>query len=103
DNAAGHVADEHWNGESGDALRSFVHQHAKLVFERFQSADAAADDHAEAIVIDPLQVDAAILKRHLCGSHGLLNEAIRSPDAFDVVEKVFMIEVAYLTADIAIV
>src|SRR5207302_5793738 len=25
DNAAGHVADQHWNGEGGDALRPFVH------------------------------------------------------------------------------
>src|SRR5205814_312629 len=103
DNAAGHVADEHRNGESGDALRSFVHQHAKLVFERFQSADAAADDHADAIAIDLLQVDAAILDRHLGGSHGQLNETICAPDVFGVFEKVFWIELAHFTADFAIV
>src|SRR5205807_7658548 len=103
DNATGHVADEHWNGKGGDALRTFVHQRAELVFDRFQSADAAADDHAEAIAIDLLYVDAAILDRHLGGSHGQLNETIGTPYVFDVVEKVFWIEVAYFTADFAIV
>src|SRR5205823_6267865 len=60
DNAAGHVADEHWNGEGGDALRPFVHQRAELIFQRFQSADPAADDYPEAIAIDLLQVDTAV-------------------------------------------
>src|SRR6266404_4763676 len=103
DNAAGHVADEHRNGESGDALRPFVHQHAKLVFERFQSADAAADNHAEAVPIHFLEVEPAVLNRHLRSGHRQLNETIRAPDVFDVVEKVFWIEVAYFTADFAIV
>src|SRR5437762_6174480 len=103
DNAAGHVADQHRNGESGDALRSFVHQNAELIFQRFQSADAAADDHAEAIAIDLFQIDAAVLDRHLGRAHGQLNETICAPDVFGVFEKVFWIEVAYFTADFAIV
>src|SRR5438477_1371968 len=103
DNAAGHVADEHRNGEGGDALRSFVHQHAKLVLERFQSADAAADNHAEAVPIHFLEIDAAVLDRHLRSGHGQLNKTIRAPDVFGVVEKVFWIEVAHFTADFAIV
>src|SRR5438128_1336347 len=103
DNAAGHVADEHWNGEGGDALRPFVHQRAELVFERFQSADAAADDHAEAIAIDLPQVDAAILNRHLGGSHGQLNETIGTPYVFGVLKIILRLEVAHFTADFAIV
>src|SRR5437762_9556910 len=103
DNAAGHVADEHRNGEGGDALRSFVHQHAKLVLERFQSADAAADNHAEAVPIHFLEIDAAVLDRHLRSGHGQLNKTIRAPDVFGIVEKVFWIEVAHFTADFAIV
>src|SRR5438128_5229483 len=103
DNAAGHVADEHWNSEGGDALRPFVHQCAELVFERFQSADPAADDHAEAVVVYFFQIDAAVLDRHLGRGHGQLNETIRAPDVFGVVEKVFWIKVAHFTADFAIV
>src|SRR6266436_3148378 len=103
DNAAGHVADEHWNGEGGDALRPLVHQRAELVFQRFQPADAAADNHAEAVPIHLLQVEAAVLDRHLRSGHGQLNETIRAPDVFGVVEKVFWIEVAHFTADFAIV
>src|SRR6266436_6441555 len=103
DNAAGHVADEHRNGEGGDALRSFVHQHTELVLERFQSADAAADNHAEAVPIHFLEIDAAVLDRHLRSGHGQLNKTIRPPDVFGVVEKILRIEVAHLTADFAVV
>src|SRR6266480_6513151 len=103
DNAAGHVADQHWNGEGGDALRPFVHQCAELVFQRFQSADAAANDDAEAIAIDLLQVEAAIPDRHLGRTHGQLNETISAPDIFGVLKEILRIEIAHFPADFAIV
>src|SRR5712691_3447284 len=103
DNAAGHVADEHRNGERGDALRPFVHQRAELVFERFQSADAAADDHAETVAINALEIDAAVLDRHLGRGHGQLSETIRATDVLGVVEKVFWFKIPHFTADFAIV
>src|SRR5438270_11688295 len=103
DNTAGHVADEHWNGEGGHALRPFVHQRAELVFQRFQSADAAADDHAEAIAIDLLQVETAVLDRHLGRAHGQLNATIGAPHVFGVFEKVFWLKIPNFTADFAIV
>src|SRR5437660_1281790 len=103
DQAAGHVADQHRNRKRGDAPRSFVHQHAELVFERFQSTDAAANDHAEAVAIDALEIDAAVLHRHLGRSHGQLNEAIRAADIFRVFEKVFWLKIPNFTADFAIV
>src|ERR1700736_332940 len=103
DNAAGHVADQHRNGKSGHALRPFVHQDAELVFERFQSADAAADDHAEAIAVHLLQVEAAVLDRHLSRGHSQLNETIGAPDVFGVLKEILRIEVAHFTAAFAIV
>src|SRR5205823_14363501 len=51
DQSARHVADEHWNGESGNALWTFGKQNGVLVFERFESPAAAADENAETVRI----------------------------------------------------
>src|SRR5262249_27356731 len=103
DHAAGHVADQHRNGERGRARWTLIHQNGELLFERFQSADPAADDGAEAIAIYFVQSDAAVLARHLGGGHRQLHETIRPSHILGIIEKWFRIEIADFAGDFAIV
>src|ERR1700719_1919909 len=64
--AAGHVADEHRDGERGNARRSLVHQNIVLILERFESADPTGDQRPEAVAINPFEIDAAVLNRLFC-------------------------------------
>src|ERR1700693_5106511 len=103
DDAAGHVTDQHRDGKGGDALRSFVHQNAELLLERFQSADPAADNCTKAVAIYFFQIEAAVLDRHLGRGHCQLSETVRPADIFGVFEKVFWLKIPHFAADLAIV
>ncbi len=80
-----------------------VDQRAVLVFERFQSADAAAHEHAEAVAIHLLEVDAGIAHRAFRRGHRKVGEAIGPLVFLGIVEDRFRIEVAHLARDPAVV
>ena len=74
-----------------------------MIFQRFQSADAAADENAEAVWIFVCHLDAGIGHRHFRRRHRELGEAIGAPHILRVLENSFRIEVAHFSADAAIV
>ena len=74
-----------------------------LVFERFQSADAAADENAEAIAIHLLDVDPGIRHRAFRRRHREVNKAIGPLVFLRVIENRLRIEIANLAGDAAIV
>src|SRR2546430_356841 len=74
-----------------------------LIFERFQSADAAADEDAETAPVDFLQLDAGIAHRALRCGHRKMCEAVGALVIFWIVENRFRIEVADLASNAAIV
>ena len=74
-----------------------------LILKRFQAADAAADDDAEALAIDLFQIEAAVGHRHFRRRHGELRETIGAARVLRVLEKIFRLEVADFGRDLAIV
>ena len=84
--------------KGGDARRTFVEQVAVLIFERFQSADAAADDDAEALAIYFFQIDAAVVLRHFRRGHREMREAIGAACVLRIFEEILRIEIAHLAA-----
>ena len=74
-----------------------------LILERFQATDAAADNDAEALAIDLLQIEAAVGHRHFCRRHRELSETIGAAWVLRVLEKIFRLEVADFGRDLAIV
>ena len=103
DEAAGHVPDEHRNGERGDAIGTFVEERAVLVFERFQAADAAADHDAETIAIDLLEIEIRIGHGAFRRGHREMGKAIGALVFLRIIEDRFRIKVANLAADFAVV
>ena len=75
--------------------RAFVDQRAVLVFERFQSADAAADEDAEAVAIHFFEIDAGIAHRAFRRGHREVREAIGPLVFLGIIENRFRIEVAH--------
>ena len=74
-----------------------------MILERFQAANAAADDDAETIAIHLVQVDPAVCHGHLRGRHGELREAVGAPDVLRIFEVMFRFEIPHLAANLAIV
>src|SRR5205085_3830273 len=103
DHAAGHVADQHRNRERRVPRWAFSRQNGELLFERFEAADAAADDRAEAVAIYFFQIEPAVLDRHLGRSHCELNESVGPAHVLWILENRFRIEIANFARDFAIV
>ncbi len=101
--AAPHVADQHRDGEGGNARGTFGEQDGVLILQSFQAADAAAHDRAEAGAVDFLHIHAAVGHRHFRRRHGQLRKTVRSPGVLRILEKIFWLEVANFAADLAIV
>ena len=85
-------------------LGPFVEQNGVLVFERFQSADAAADENAEAIAVHFVQVDPGIGASPFSPppwQDGRNDRSAARP--LGLLKNCFRIEVAHFSADPAIV
>src|SRR5204863_580230 len=93
----------HWNSESGNALWTFVKQNGVLIFERFYSADAAADENAKTVRIFASHLEGGIGHRHFRRRHGQLGKAISPPNIFRVLEDRFRIEAVHFSTDAAII
>ena len=89
------------NAETRDG--PFGHQRGVLIFERFQTADAAADEDAEAIAIHFIKVDAGIAHRTFCCGHREMRKPIRPLVFLGIVKNRLRIEIANLARDAAIV
>ena len=74
-----------------------------LVLECFQSADAAADQHAEAVAIDLFEIDPGIPHGAFRRSHGEMGETIGPLVFLGIIENRFRIEILNLAGDAAIV
>ena len=100
--AAGDVGDHHRDGERRNALRPLGHEGRVLAFEGGESADAAADHHAETAGIDGGNIESTICHGHFRGGDGELHVAIRAPGILGNAEIAVRIEVFHLTGDLAI-
>ena len=83
-------------GETRDG--PLVEQDACADPPALQSADPAAHDHAEALAVHLLQIDAAVRHRHFRRRHGELGKTIGPPGVLGILEIIFRIEVAHLAA-----
>src|SRR5436853_132978 len=79
--------------------RPFLHEHGVLIFGRFQSADAAADDAAEALGIAQRSAQSRIGHRALRGGDGEVGEAIRAVHILRGLEMFDGLEVAHFPGD----
>src|SRR5205814_7946888 len=97
------VADQHRNGERRISRRPFGEQNPILVLKRFEAADPAADNDAEPIAANSLQIDAAVVEGHSRRAHGKLREAIGAAEVLWIFEIAFRLEPADFARDLAVV
>ena len=98
DQAARHVADQHRNGERRRrGPGPLLIRTAMLILERFQSADAAADDYAETVALFRLSRSMPLsAHRHFRRGHRQLRKAIGPPRVLWIFEERLRIEIAHL-------
>src|SRR4029077_704604 len=82
---------------------TFGQQDGVLIFQCFQPADAAADNHTEAISIELFEFYPAVLESHSRCRHCELYKTIGAPRIFWVAEKRLGVKATYFTGNLAIV
>ncbi len=104
DEAAGHVGDHHRDHEGRDAAGAFVHEDGVLIGEGFESANAAADDAAEAgEVRADGGIELAIGEGVAGGGHGELGVTVGAADVLGAFEVADGLEALDLAGDAAVV
>ena len=73
-----------------------------LILQRFQTADAAADDDAAAVGIGDVG-EPGVLDGHLRRSHRELRVAVGAAHVLGVFEKLHRLEIFHLAGDLAVV
>ena len=66
----GHVCQEVWNHERGNAPRPALDKRARLLFDGVHSPDARADQHAEALRVYVALFEVGVLHGELGGGDG---------------------------------
>ena len=96
--AGGHVRDHHRNQKGADAIRAFFDQLAEFALPRRQTANAAADDHANALGVGLVNLETGLSQRFV-GRHDRQMDETIHPARFLTVNVVFDIEVFDFAAE----
>ena len=93
------VDDQSRNEKWRDARRTAFEHLLVHLFDERKSANARADDHADAIGIFLGRVDAGIIDRHLRRGDGVVNERVGLLDLF-LLDPLLRLEAAHLAGDL---
>src|SRR5437764_6592097 len=98
DVAGGGIGDHLRDDKRADPRRSALQIAGVLLFELIEAANAAAEDHTEAIEVFAFEIETAILQSGHGGDQGKLSEAIEPAGGLGV-QVLFGLEVLDLPSD----
>ena len=102
DQARGHVRDEHRDHERREPARAALEQDRVLLGDGLQAADAGADEDADFVAVDLVQVQPGILERLPGGINAELGIAVRAPDFLGRGKGRGGVEVLHLAGDLGV-